>query len=294
MKRFGLIGHPIAHSMSPALFKAGYGGKYTYDLIEGNDFDESYRKFLDGYDGINVTAPFKEKAFSKADILSPECIMTGATNLMVKTPEGIKAYNSDYYGIILSILSAVTGCRLLPPRPSQEQIRSIMGTRTAASGAVPKKMKALVAGAGGAGRAAAVAAAVLGLETTIMNRTSEKAEKIVSELAGFNFKLQTRPAKEFPEAFHENEIVIYTLPGAPEQFGRQLFPSCRSRTAFVLEANYRNPSLAEPVAIMQSAGGGPVYIPGQQWLLYQAYSGYSLFTGTDPDLQDMSAALEHQ
>ena len=34
MKKFGLIGHPISHSLSPALFKAAYGGKYAYELIE--------------------------------------------------------------------------------------------------------------------------------------------------------------------------------------------------------------------------------------------------------------------
>ena len=97
--KFGLIGHPIAHSLSPALFKAGYDGKYPYELIETADFEEAYERFLEGYDGINVTAPFKELAFAKADILSPECKTIGATNLLVKTPEGIKAYNSDYRGV---------------------------------------------------------------------------------------------------------------------------------------------------------------------------------------------------
>ena len=47
MKKFGLIGHPITHSQSPALFKAGYGGKYAYDLIEGEVFEASSHKFLD-------------------------------------------------------------------------------------------------------------------------------------------------------------------------------------------------------------------------------------------------------
>ena len=97
--KFGLIGHPIAHSLSPALFKAGYDGRYPYELIETADFEEAYERFLEGYDGINVTAPFKELAFAKADILSPECKTIGATNLLVKTPEGIKAYNSDYLGV---------------------------------------------------------------------------------------------------------------------------------------------------------------------------------------------------
>jgi len=97
--KFGLIGDPIGHSLSPALFKAGYDGRYPYELIETPDFEEAYQRFLEGYDGINVTAPFKELAIRKADILSEECRLIGATNLLVKTPEGIKAYNSDYLGV---------------------------------------------------------------------------------------------------------------------------------------------------------------------------------------------------
>ena len=97
--KFGLIGHPIAHSLSPALFKAGYDGRYPYDLIEGDDFEESYRRFIEGYDGINVTAPFKELAYAKADIVSEDCRLIKATNLLVKTTEGVKAYNSDLLGV---------------------------------------------------------------------------------------------------------------------------------------------------------------------------------------------------
>ena len=54
--RFGLIGHPIAHSLSPALFKAGYDGRYPYELIETADFEEAYARFLEGYDGINAVS----------------------------------------------------------------------------------------------------------------------------------------------------------------------------------------------------------------------------------------------
>jgi Shikimate 5-dehydrogenase len=57
MKRFGLIGNPVAGSLSPRLFEAAYGGRYTYDLIEGAEFAASWQRFLDEYDGINITAP---------------------------------------------------------------------------------------------------------------------------------------------------------------------------------------------------------------------------------------------
>lgn len=99
MDKFGLIGHPIAHSLSPRLFTAAYNGKYQYDLIETPDFEQAWLRFLNEYKGINVTAPFKGLAYDKADWKSPECERVGATNLLVKTAEGIKAYNSDYLGV---------------------------------------------------------------------------------------------------------------------------------------------------------------------------------------------------
>ena len=121
--KFGLIGHPIAHSLSPALFKAGYDGRYPYELIETADFEEAYQRFLDGYDGINVTAPFKELAFAKADILSEECQAVKATNLLVKTPEGIKAYNSDYLGVRMCNKSLLSRRKLQYKRSLQDRLR---------------------------------------------------------------------------------------------------------------------------------------------------------------------------
>ena len=140
MDRFGLIGHPIAHSLSPALFRAAYGGKYTYDLIETPDFEEAWARFLAGYKAINVTAPFKGNAFERADWKSPECARSGATNLVVKTPEGLKAYNSDYLGVRA----------LLEP----------LARGTAA-----------VIGFGGAGKAALAAAEDLGFDTRLYRHT---------------------------------------------------------------------------------------------------------------------------
>ncbi len=136
MDKFGLIGHPIAHSLSPALFTAAYGGKYVYDLIQTPDFEEAWARFLAGYKAINVTAPFKGDAFARVDWRSPECERAGATNLVVKTSDGTKAYNSDYRGVKA----------LLEP----------LGCRTAA-----------VVGYGGAGKAALAAAEDLGLDTRL-------------------------------------------------------------------------------------------------------------------------------
>ena len=69
MAKYGLIGDPIKGSGSPALFEAAYkgvkDGEYSYDLIEGSDFEASFQRFIDEYAAVNVTAPFKERAYSK-------------------------------------------------------------------------------------------------------------------------------------------------------------------------------------------------------------------------------------
>ena len=102
-KKYGLIGHPISHSLSPALFRAGFGDLYNYDLIETEDFKEAYSRFTNEYDAVNVTAPFKEKACRKADILSEECKVIGACNVLKKTEDGVLAANTDYLGVMQSL-----------------------------------------------------------------------------------------------------------------------------------------------------------------------------------------------
>ena len=252
--RFGLIGHPIAHSLSPALFKAGYEGRYPYELIEGEDFEESYKRFLEEYDGINVTAPFKELAFAKADILSPECESVGATNLLIKTPDGVKAYNSDFLGVRMWL----------------EEV---------AAEVLTEKISVLIVGLGGAGKAAAAAAESLGMKVVRMNRTV-RDEK-------------TRPLDDFNECFREADIIIYNIPTAIQALNeltdKDFTPG---KPKFILEANYKDPSFGKEIlAKMQTANPLARYTGGKTWLLYQAVTGYEIFTGEKPDLAGMYDVL---
>ncbi len=264
MKKFGLIGKPIAHSLSPALFKAGYNGAYPYELIETDDFASAYRRFLDEYDGINVTAPYKEDAFARADIISPECRRIGATNLLLKTPEGIKAYNTDYYGILLSILESVAGygakgndagsgtrSAQLPPRPTPEQAQTLLAGRA---------RTALVVGCGGAGKAAAFAAVDLGLEVTLMNRTASKAETLAdiinAELPAVpttkdgsghvssaaqdrKTRCKVKSIDNFAEAFLAADIIIYTLPEAVDDL-KQILNQVKTCGLFLATPQHSN------------------------------------------------------
>ena len=180
MKRFGLIGHPVAGSLSPRLFEAAYGGRYAYDLLEGADFSVSWQRFLDGYDGINITAPFKQDAFRAVDVLSEDARRCGAVNLAVKTTDGVAGYNTDVDGVVLAVQE--TGIPVT---------------------------EALVVGCGGAGRAAAVAAQRLGCRVTLANRTSARAASLASQLGCAWAPLPTLTSLS-------PDLVIYTVPGPME------------------------------------------------------------------------------
>ena len=182
MKRFGLIGHPVAGSFSPKLFEAAYGGRYPYDLIEGAEFGASWQRFLDEYDGINITAPFKQDAFHTVDVLSDDARLCGAVNLAVKTPDGILGYNTDVDGVVLAVRE--TG---LPVSD------------------------ALVVGCGGAGRAAAVAALRLGCRVTLANRTPARAAALAEDLG-----CDWIPADDLSAL--SPDLVIYTVPSSMDSF----------------------------------------------------------------------------
>ena len=296
-KRFGLIGDPITGSFSPDLFKAAYNGKYPYDLIHGSDFETSYRKFLDCYAGINVTAPFKEKAILKADITDPSCRKIGAANILVKTRDGIAAYNSDYTGITVSLLSGIisryTGghgnaCRSAgkaaldlyhSSTPLDKEILRIYGRRP----------KVLIVGCGGAGKAAAIAAGDLGMETILMNRTVEKAQSIASALPEYSFKISG--TDDFKLLFKKSDIIIYTIPEKIDAIS-DLEPSDwqdkGEKGKIILEANYKKPSFDNSTLnMMYKTSPASTYLSGKLWLLFQG-EGYSIMTGETPDIVSMA------
>ena len=230
--RFALIGNPVAGSVSPALFSAAYGGRFGYDLVSGS-FERCWAAFLDGYHGVNVTAPYKQDAFARCSWLSPAALQTGAVNLVLR--DGLRGYNTDVSGVLYALRG---GCY----------------------------RRALVVGTGGAARAAIAAALQLGCKVGIWGRSPAKVSAL-EELFGISSVAQNP------------DLIIYTLPGsAPVPAGLPL------ANAVVLEAEYRNPQL--------SAAPCRQYIHGLNWLLGQAVAGYSLFTGEEPSVSAMEAAME--
>lgn len=249
MRRFGLIGYPIGHSLSPELFRAGYPcTEDTYELIETDSFEEAISLFEQDYDAINVTAPFKEKAFLRADAADEAAAFLQATNLLVKGESGIKAYNTDFTAV-QTILRNLA--RLFSERP-----------------------RVLVVGCGGAGKAAAYASAMLGFPTKVANRDFAKARAFCESAENLE------PARLDLESLYGCgfDILAHTIPLVPECM-RNLDLTGRA----VVEANYRDPGLQN-----LCVESGCHYVPGTEWLVEQAAAGFAVMTGKHPDLQKLS------
>ena len=180
MKRFALIGCPVAGSLSPRLFAAAYGGRYPYELVETPSFDEAWIRFLASYDGVNVTAPFKVDAYRRCGWLSPEASACGAVNLVVRDDAVCRGYNTDVDGV----MGALQEC---------PEAQNLAGT------------SALVVGTGGAARAAVVAAQRLGCSVTVAGRSSEKVQAFRE-----SFGCQGVLLSEITDL--QPDIVIYTIP----------------------------------------------------------------------------------
>lgn len=274
MKKFGLIGHPIAHSLSPALFKAAYGGKYRYDLIEGEDFEASYLKFLEEYDGINVTAPFKELAYKKAEVCSDDCIYTGAANILTKTTDTdgrrcITAANSDCMGIIGALGSGIQKAEKL-------------------------KDTALVVGCGGAGKAAAYTMLKEGYHVILVNRSIDKCLDFAFNLEKFNpqWQITVGRIEDIHTLFAEAGILIYTVPAPIDGLEDMIINNITTEQKVILEANYKDPAFS-PESIDKIKEKNPkfIYIGGKEWLLHQAVDAFVTFTGEEPNIEEMRKVL---
>lgn len=285
MKKYGLIGAGIQDSGSPALFGAAYGGKYRYDLLDGTDFSPLFDRFKKEYAAVNVTAPFKEQALRKADRSTEAASLCGAANMLVKLPDGhILADNSDFEGVTMSIMSAYAIADEDLDVSDEDAFTDYLSGKTA-----------LIAGCGGAGKAAAAAAVTLGYgKTVLMNRDRSRAEDLNRHIRKFyddlsEDELVVCDLSEFTRAFSEADMVIYTIPKAiepikSEDFATLAVPKDKEKDKIVFEANYKTPCL-------EFLKDRCNYLSGLNWLLNQALVSYEVFTSEEPDEEAMKKIL---
>ena len=161
MKRLAVLGHPVSHSRSPAMQNAalealGLGNEWSYKAIdiEPEAFAARTRELAaQGFVGANVTIPHKEAALALADEASEAAQQIGAANTLSFRDAAIRADNTDATGLLAALPGPVEG------------------------------RSALVLGAGGSARAAVWALAGEGASVSLWNRTPERADALVRDLA---------------------------------------------------------------------------------------------------------------
>ena len=114
MKRYGLIGHPLKHSQSKALFEAkfayeGLDCRYqNFDLKNVEEIHEVMARYPD-LCGFNVTIPYKEAIIPLLDDIDPVAKQVGAVNVVKVSDGKLKGFNTDVYGFEQLLCRAVNG-----------------------------------------------------------------------------------------------------------------------------------------------------------------------------------------
>jgi shikimate dehydrogenase len=101
---YGLIGRTLAHSVSPQIHKALWGGAYTCIPLEPSALDAFFaeRDFC----GINVTIPYKTTVIPYLDAVGETAVAIGSVNTIYKRADGsLFGDNTDFYGLCAMLSS---------------------------------------------------------------------------------------------------------------------------------------------------------------------------------------------
>ena len=168
----GVVGRPIAHSLSPRLHNAWIEAlRLNAVYLPFSPTETGFQRLVQGFRGgvirgLNVTLPFKAEALAIADRADTAAQEAGAANLLLFLPDGaIEARNTDGLGLLYAFAQQAPTWR-----PDQGPITII--------------------GAGGAARGALAALKRAGAtDIRILNRTRARAESLCRELGGTAFDL---------------------------------------------------------------------------------------------------------
>ena len=146
MKKAGLLGYPLGHTMSPQLHKKlcrfmGEEIEYEKFEISAENLAEEMPK-LKALDGFNVTIPHKLRVRDYLDELDESARKHGAVNVIAKQNGKYIGYNTDCIGFVRSMEAAD----------------------------IPLQGKVCVVGMGGAGRMFATECAYRGCQLTLAVR----------------------------------------------------------------------------------------------------------------------------
>jgi len=270
--RAGVIGWPVAHSLSPRIHRfwlAEYGIDAQYQAVAvppdwlGNAVD-GFRS--GGWRGFNVTLPYKETILPLLERVDDTARAIGAVNTVIAAGEGIfEGRNSDAQGFLASL-------------------RSDRAIRT--------EKPAVILGAGGAARAILAALSGAGVrEIRIANRNRARAEILAAAFPAIICDWDDRAAMLQDAGL----LVNATSLGMKGQPALSIDLDRLPMSAIVTDIVYR--PLETDMLARARARGNPV-IDGLGMLLHQAAAGFAAWFGVAPTVTPqlrahVIAAIEH-
>jgi shikimate dehydrogenase len=263
-RRLAVLGHPVAHSRSPAMQNAalaalGLGEGWSYEAIDvapGGFADRVRAMPAEGFVGANATVPHKLAALAVADEASAAARAIGAANTLSFRDGRIAADNTDGEGLI------------------------------AALGDSPRGLRALVLGAGGAGRAAAWALAEAGAEVAVWNRTEARAAALAEEL-GVSAVAGTGGLEIAGYDLVVNATTIGLAPDGPSLEALPFDPAELGGVEAVVDLVYGG---AETALAAAARRAGARVVDGLEVLVRQGAASLRIWTGREPPIETMRAA----
>ena len=269
-----LIGHPVGHSLSPAMHNAAFAADdldFVYVCLDV-DPDGLPAAVLGlralKFRGFNVTMPHKRAMVPLVDDLDEGARVSGAVNTVVVEGSRMRGYNTDGGGMVMACEEA--GIEL--------------------SG-----KSVLLLGSGGAAAAIAVAFGETGIgELHIVSRNTEHAARLQVKLrlTGVE-RLSIHSSEGLERGVLDADVIVNATPlGMKEGDPLPLPPEYVRKGRAICDVVYR-PGQETPLVRLARERGVPV-VAGGRMLLYQGVLAQKLWTGREPNVRAMDSAISRR
>ena len=265
-KKFGIIGNPIKHSLSPVLHNYWFE-KYKidaeYSIIEAEDKDltDVVKKIKNkDLSGINITLPFKQKIVPFLDILINDAELTSSVNtLYLDNKDRIIGENTDVFGLQAAYLKEVDSA---------------------------SKKRALVIGAGGVSPSVILSLQKSGVrEISIINRTKEKCIFLKKKFKTLNILEWTSLKKEI-----QNFDIIVNATSLGLKGGTDFdFDFSPVKTNLVYIDTIYNPLKTKTLKFLKNKG--IKIFNGLDMFIYQGQKAFYLWNKINPEIDEKLVEL---
>ena len=259
-KKFGIIGNPIKHSLSPVLHNYWfdkYGLDASYSIIETKDENlKDIIKKIRNHElvGINVTLPFKQKIINQTDKIVNDAELTGSVNTVLLDNDKIIGENTDVFGLQAAYLKEIDSSSY---------------------------KSALVIGAGGVSPSVILSLQKSGVkEISITNRTHEKCIFLKKRFSYLNIV----PWKDLKDEIKKFDIIINaTSLGLKNEDDFDFNFSNTKENIFYIDTIY-NPLETKTYKFLKEKGRK--VFNGLDMFIYQGQKSFYLWNKINPEIDN--------